>query len=184
MQRYYFIDENLDDLEQVSAELEGAGIAKEQLYVLTQSDGEVDRRDFNYVWSILKKDTVRSAIIGSLIGIGLAWVVLVAAWASGLPETYTWVPFIFLAIVILGFCTWEGGLWGIQQPHHEFKRFEQELESGRHVLLVETDQEHAAALSAVAEQHPMLRQVGEGTPVPRLVRLVHILFNRYRRWGP
>ena len=72
MQRYYFIDENLDDLEQVSAELEGAGIAKEQLYVLTQSDGEVDRRDFNYVWSILKKDTVRSAIIGSLIGIGLA----------------------------------------------------------------------------------------------------------------
>ncbi|MEM9397979.1 MAG: NAD/FAD-utilizing enzyme [Pseudomonadota bacterium] len=184
MQRYYFIDEDLDDLEKVSAELEGVGIAKEQLYVLTQSDGEVDKRDFNYVWSILKKDTVRSAIIGSLVGVCLAWLVLVGAWASGLPETYTWVPFVFLSIVVLGFCTWEGGLWGIQQPHHEFKRFSEELDKGRHILLVEAEAEYASAMTSVAEKHPMLRKVGEGRPVPKLLRWVHILFNRYRRWGP
>ena len=184
MQRHYFSDDSLDDLEQVSQELESAGIAREQLYVLTQSDGEVDNRSFNYVWSILKKDTVRSAIIGSVIGLALAWAVLASAWASGLPDTYTWVPFVFLAIVILGFCTWEGGLWGIHQPHHEFKRFQGELDRGRHILLVETDGHQASVLDRVAGQHPGLVAVGEGRAVPKFFRLGHILFNRYRRWGP
>ena len=31
---------------------------------------------------------------------------------------------------------------------------------------------------------PRLQRVGEGTAVPGFVRLAHILFNRYRAWGP
>ncbi|MEM1143339.1 MAG: NAD/FAD-utilizing enzyme [Pseudomonadota bacterium] len=184
MRRYYYLDDELDDLERISQELQSAGIPEEQIYVLTQSDDEVDRRNFNYVWSILKKDTVRSAVIGSLIGFALAWAVLVAAWVSGLPTTYTWVPFIFLAVVVLGFCTWEGGLWGIQQPHHEFKRFQGELAKGRHLLLVEAENQDSQALRMVTASHPKLEKAGEGRAMPKLLRMVHILFNRYRRWGP
>lgn len=184
MQRHYFLDDELDDLEKVSAELQQAGIAGEQVYVLTESEHEVEGRDFNHVWSILKQDTVHSAIIGSVIGVFLAVLVLVGAWASGLPESYTWVPFVFLAIVVLGFCTWEGGLWGIQQPHHEFKRFRTDLEHGRHLLLVEVDGAETETMNNVVSSHATLTRVGEGTPVPRFVRLGHIIFNRYREFGP
>lgn len=184
MQRHYFLDDDLDDLEGTSRELQAAGIPAEQIYVLTQSDHEVDRRSFNHVWSILRQDTVHSAIIGSVIGVGLAVLVLTGAWISGLPASYTWVPFIFLALVVLGFCTWEGGLWGIQEPHHEFRRFQAELENGRHLLLVETNGKQEEALNAVSQGHAQLRRVGEGTAVPAFVRLAHILFNRYRAWGP
>jgi hypothetical protein len=184
MQRFYFLGDDLDELENVSSELQAAGIAAEQIYVMTEKDSEVDRRRFNHVWSVLKRDTVHSAIIGSVIGIVLAALLLAGAWASGIADSYTWTPFVFLAIVVLGFCTWEGGLWGIQEPHHEFRRFQAELESGRHLLLVEASGDEATVLSTVCQSHPGLKRVGEGRAVPRFVRLGHILFNRYRAWGP
>lgn len=184
MQRHYFVDDDLDDLETVSEELEDAGIAGEQIYVLTHNEEEVDRRNFNHVWSVLKKDTVRAALLGALIGVCLAAAVLAGAWASGLPQTYSWAPFTFLAIILLGFSTWEGGLWGIQEPHHEFKRFEAELDRGRHVLLVEADSKQLAAVNTVCGAHPGLNKIGEGKSVPKVLRMPHILFNRYRRWGP
>ncbi len=184
MLRHYFLDEDLDDLEAVSSELQAAGIAAEQIYVLTDSDDEVDRRNFNYVWSVLRKDTVRSAIIGSVIGVCLAVLVLAGAWASGIAASYTWTPFVFLAVIVLGFCTWEGGLWGIQEPHHEFKQFQSELENGRHLLLVEASNAQSQALESVCQSHPRLNPVGEGRAVPGFMRLGHILFNRYRAWGP
>lgn len=184
MKRYYFLDNDLDDLERVSSELQAAGIAGEQIYVLTENDSEVDRRNFNYVWSILRRDTVHSAIIGSVVGVCLALLLVVGAWASGLAEAYTWVPFVFLAIIVFGFCTWEGGLWGIQEPHHEFRHFQSELENGRHLLLVEADKDESERLSTVCCSHPGLTRVGEGRAVPKFVRLGHVLFNRYRQWGP
>ncbi|MEL7044529.1 MAG: NAD/FAD-utilizing enzyme [Pseudomonadota bacterium] len=184
MLRFYFLGDDLDDLEAVSSELQAAGIAAEQIYVVTDSYDEVDRRNFNHVWSVARKDTVRSAIIGAFVGVCLAALVLVGAWTSGIAESYTWTPFVFLAVVVLGFCTWEGGLWGIQEPHHEFKRFQSELENGRHLLLVEASDAQSSALDSVCEKHSRLTPVGEGKAVPGFMRLGHILFNRYRAWGP
>jgi len=184
MQRFYFLGDDLDELEATSSELQAAGIPPEQIYVLTDSDGEVDRRNFNHVWSVLRKDTVRLAVIGSLVGIVLAALVLAGAWASGIAESYTWTPFVFLAVVVLGFCTWEGGLWGIQEPHHEFKQFQSELQNGRHLLLVEASNAQSSALQSVCRNHARLIPAGEGKAVPGFVRLGHILFNRYRAWGP
>jgi len=184
VQRYYFLDDDLDDLENISSELQAAGIPGEQIYVLTEKDSEVDRRSFNHVWSVLKRDTVHSAVIGSLIGVGLAALLLAGAWAGNLAETYTWTPFVFLAIVVLGFCTWEGGLWGIQEPHYEFGKFQSELKNGRHLLLVEANGVEADTLETVRKSHPGLTPAGQGKAVPRFLRLPHILFNRYRQWGP
>jgi len=184
MQRHYYLSDSLDELETVSAELQAGGIPGEQIYVLTEREDEVDRRNFNHVWAILRQDTIHSAIIGAMIGACLALLVVLGTWASGLAEVYTWVPFAFLAIILFGFCTWEGGLWGIQEPHHEFRHFQSELERGRHLLLVETDQAQAAIRERVCEAHQSLTRVGEGSAVPRFVRLAHILFNRYRQWGP
>jgi hypothetical protein len=37
------------------------------------------------------------------------------------------MPFIFLAIIALGFSTWEGGFYGIQSPNFHFSKFEDVL---------------------------------------------------------
>jgi hypothetical protein len=99
----------------------------------------------------------------------VAAVILGLAYVSGVPETTTWVPFIFLAIVALGFCTWEGGLFGIQVPHTDFKRFQDVLAKGKHVLFVDVNEKEEPVLEKVISHHPAMEVAGVGAATPALV---------------
>jgi hypothetical protein len=184
MKRYYYIDDSLDELEVVEKELESAGIPTEQIHVLSQSDGEVAMHKLHSVTSIMKKDLVHSTIIGAIVGVCLSALVLLGTWLTGLHLDYTWVPFIFLAIVVLGFSAWEGGLWGIQEPNHHFKRFQDELEQGKHVLFVDIDSKDSDTLKAIAQSHPRLQSVGKGRSMPKVVVMWQQWFHRFMRWAP
>ncbi len=108
--RHYFISDDLDDLETFEEQLEAAGITTPQIHVLSLHDEEVAHHDhLNYVQSFMKKDIVHSAELGAVVGVVLSTTSLIVAYYAGWTDSAAgWVPFIFLAIVLLGFCTWEG----------------------------------------------------------------------------
>ena len=54
------------------------------------------------VLSIMKKDVVRSAEWGAMIGVLAAALTLAIAYVSGLTRSVGWLPFVFLAVVLLG----------------------------------------------------------------------------------
>lgn len=167
MKRYFYISNNLDDLEIVKNELEENGLTRPQLHILSQSDADVQSHHLHEVDDILKKDVVHSMEHGALIGIiGSALVLATAYYAGWTTSSAGWLPFIFLAIVILGFCIWEGGLFGIQEPHYQFKRFEDALKSGKHVFFVDVTDQQKAVLAKVAHSHPQLILAGEGESTP------------------
>ncbi len=112
---------------------------------------------------------VHGTIVGTWIGIVLAALVLIVSLYSGWPETYTWMPFIFLAIVLLGFSAWSGGLYGIQVPHRDFKQFETQLLEGKHVFVVDVDPEQEANLERIVTRHQGLQLAGTGRATPRWI---------------
>ena len=77
-----------------------------------------------------------------------------------------WTPFIFLAVVLLGFLTWEGGLIGIQEPNHNFTRFEQALKEGKHVFFVDLEPGQESILETTLKRHEQLVEAGTGTSTP------------------
>ncbi|MFU8765343.1 MAG: NAD/FAD-utilizing enzyme, partial [Haliea sp.] len=77
-----------------------------------------------------------------------------------------WVPPIFLAVIVLGFCTWEGGLIGIQEPHSDFKRFTDDLQAGKHVLFVDVSLPQEDILRRIVNDHPGLTAAGDGPAAP------------------
>ena len=79
------------------------------------------------------------------------------------------MPFIFLSVVVLGFCTWEGGFIGIQVPNYQFKRFQRKLDEGKHILFVDVDPEQEELLEIVANAHQKLQLAGTGAATPRWV---------------
>lgn len=184
MKRHYFITDNLDDLQQVEQDLQRAGITPPQFHVLSEDDTAVEMRKLREVEAVLKKDVVHGTERGALVGALGAGAVLVLAWMTGVTEAYTWMPPIFLAIVILGFCTWEGGLIGIQEPHSDFKRFTPVLKRGQHVLLVDIDPEQERALSSVVGHFQSLRPAGEGSATPRAVVRFRDKWNRFLQLAP
>ncbi|NQX90190.1 MAG: NAD/FAD-utilizing enzyme [Halioglobus sp.] len=166
MKRQFYISDDLEDLEIVEQQLESAGVTTPQIHVLSQDDAGMKAHRLNDVEAVLRKDVVHGTELGAVVGVIAAAFILLIAWATGLPETITWVPPIFLSIIVLGFCTWEGGFIGIQQPNYDFKRFQDTLRAGKHVLLVDVsaDQEHL--LQEVICEHPKLVAAGEGHSAP------------------
>lgn len=166
--RHYFISDNLDDLEVLEEELEEAGVTTPQIHVLSNDDtGLANHRHLHEVLSFMKKDLIRSLMIGAVVGVVLSSLIIVAAWFFGLPEkTVGWVPFIFLAIIALGFSTWEGGLFGIQVPNTQFQRFEQALNEDKHVFFVDLDPDQEPILERALRDHPTLTMESTeiGTP--------------------
>ena len=54
MRRFYYISDDLDNLEQIEHELESGGIARPQIYLLSNDDVGLENHDVNRVASFLK----------------------------------------------------------------------------------------------------------------------------------
>lgn len=184
MKRHYFISDDLDDLEAVELSLEEAGVSTPQIHVLSEDEAGLDTHRVNRVEPVLKKDVVHGTERGAIVGALAALLILVLAWVSGLTETFTWVPPIFLAIVVLGFCTWEGGLIGMHEPHMDFRRFQDDLKAGKHILFVDVEDEQEAIMRSVVARHPKLQAAGDGPATPRMVVRMQDKFTTFMKVAP
>jgi len=183
MKRFYYISDDLDDLEQIEHDLESAGIARPQIYLLSNDDVGLDNHDVNRVASFLKTDVIHSGEIGAMLGLAVAAVILAVAHFSGIAEQVGWVPFVFLSIIGFGFATWEAGFIGMQAPNVHFTRFEKALAQGRHVLFVETGRGDKKKLKKVLKRYPKLERAG--TEVTHTWALMTLLKNweKFRSWA-
>ena len=170
MKRHFYISDDLNELEAVEQELEGSGLSTPQIHVLSQSDADVEHHHLPQVEAVLRKDVVHSMEWGAVIGIVASALILAIAYFAGWTESAAgWLPFIFLSIVVLGFCTWEGGLFGIQEPHYQFRKFQQALSEGKHVFFVDVTQQQEDILDQVMNAHPRMQRAGEGESSPEWV---------------
>jgi len=183
MNRHYYISDNLDELEQLEDELEARGINTEQIHVLSENDAEVERHQhLHEVPSILKQDIIHSGSIGSLIGVALAVLVLLLAWLNDWAATPAgWIPFVFLAAVLLGFSVWEGSLFGMQQPNSAFRRFADRLHEGKHLFFVDVSPAQEPILSQVVAHHPRLELAGTGQASPGWALDLQHRWHQFRR---
>jgi hypothetical protein len=168
MLRHYFISDSLDDLEVFEEQLEAAGVSSSQIHVLSRADADVEHHHhLHEVQSFMKNDIVHSTIRGAVVGLCAFVLVLAIAYFAGWTESAVgWMPFIFLAVVMLGFCTWEGGLRGIQEPNHDFARFEQALRDGKHIFFMDLEPQQEAILEEVLKSHPQVELAGTGSSAP------------------
>ena len=167
-------------------ELEEQGVTMPQIHVLSEDAAGVEEHHLHQVPSLVKNDVVRSTLKAAVFGILGAALVLVVAHFSGITETIGWLPFVFLAVVVLGFVTWEGGMWGIQEPNSHFKRFEEALQQGKHVLYVEVkkDSQDEKVLKDVTSRHPRLEHAGMEDASTGLLIGAENLALKFAKWGP
>ncbi len=171
--RHYFISDSLDDLERVEEELESQGVEVPQIHVLSLDDTAVENHvHLHDVTSFMKSDVIRSGEIGAITGaIGAVFVLLLFYFAGWTETIAGWIPAIFLSIIVLGFCTWEGGFLGIQRKNKHFERFETVLNEGKHVFFVDLTPDQEGILEEVVKRHPDLELAGTERGTPQWVML-------------
>jgi hypothetical protein len=184
MKRHYFIGDDLNVVAMVEKDLLTNGIAAEQIHVLSLNDTDAETRQLHDVQSLMKKDVIHSAEIGALFGLAASLLAIVVVHLTGVAAKIGWIPFVFLAIVLLGFFTWEGGLIGIQLPNSRFRRFERALRAGEHVLFVDVDDAQEPRVQHILGAHPQMRPAGTGSSSPRWLVGLQANARRFFEWAP
>lgn len=166
MKRHFYLASSLSELDGVVKKLYAQGVTPPQVHVLTENDaGLAEHPLLQDVEAVLRTDVVHGTERGAMLGAIVAAFILFVAYAAGWAEGVTWVPFIFLSIVALGFCTWEGGLLGIQMRNRRFKKFSKDLKAGKHVLLVDVSPAQSLMVEKiVAESRLEVGGKGDGAP--------------------
>lgn len=168
MIRHFYISNDLDDLESLEVELETVGISAAHSHVLSLDDAEVAAHpNLNEVEAVLRTDVVHSTKIGAVVGVLAATLMLYVVALTGWAEKVTWIPFVFLSIILVGFFTWEFGFIGIQRKNNRFARFEKALKNGKHIFFVDIEPENDQLLADVVKRHPKIKRAGDGPSVPQ-----------------
>jgi hypothetical protein len=185
MLRHYYVTDDLDELEKVEKELEQQGFTEPQIHILSDDDAAIENHNLHEVAAVLKKDVVHSTEVGAIVGVIGVILLLATVYFMGWYQSEVgWIPFIFLAIIIQGFCTWEGGLIGIQRPNVNFIRFQELLKKGHHILFVDVDPEQELAIANVMQAHPKITPSGFGESTPHWVVRAQDKFKGFMKTMP
>lgn len=171
LKRHFYIGDDLDDLERFEEELERADIHTPQIHMLTLDEANAaHHHHLHEVTSLMKTDLVHSALLGAAVGACVSIFILFLAYFAGWTDSRAgWLPFVFLSIVVLGFFTWEGGLWGIQNPNVHFKEFSQALREGKHIFFVDLEPGRGKIVRKLARKHPNIKPAGVSAGAPHWI---------------
>lgn len=184
MKRYFYLDDSLDDLELVERALLERGLPSPQVHVLSNDDAGATQHQLHQVHSLLRQDTIHSGEIGALIGLAVAAIALALAWFSGLTAQLGWAPMAFVALILFGFVTWEGGLLGFQMPNSQYRRFAKALADGQHMLIVDVEPAQERLLRGILAANAHLRPAGTGRAAPRWLVRSQQRWIEFLRWAP
>jgi hypothetical protein len=184
MKRHYYIGDTLADIEHAERQLLKAGIPEVQVHLLSNERDESDIQDLHPVADFMKTDVIRQGLWGLLLGTVGAIIVMLGATSFGGSDRIGLVPFAFLAVVVLGFCTWEGGFLGFQTQNRRFRRFQQDLRAGRHILFVDVDLFQEETMLGALMQCQGLSPAGTGKGMPTWLVTSQRLFQRFMHWAP
>jgi len=184
MKRHFYLSSDLDDLELIEAELEQQGLSIPQIHVISKDEAGLDHHRLNQVHQWFQTDVVHSTLKGALVGVLVASAIILGTIFVGVEESIGLVPFVFLSIILLGFCTWEAGFIGTQLPNRHFKRFQKALDHGKHLLMVDIEPKEENILKRVCARHPKLHHAGEGGGAPKWTIFGQKKVADFVEWAP
>lgn len=160
MKRLFFITSSLNTVEKAEQELMEIGVNEDAMHLLSEDLAEAEVRNLHPVRSMNRTDILHWLERGLVVGGLIAVFILSLAYFSGLADQYSWMPFVFVALFLMAFATWEAGLIGMQEKNYKFEAFEENIRNGEHVLFVDCDEPQSSKVKDVCLNHYAMRFAG------------------------
>lgn len=143
MKRLYYITESIDYAEDISKHLTESGIDKHHIHVLSKNEAGVVTHHLNGPNLFERVDFIRGAVqglvVGLMMGIGALFFgrYLFEFGFSGLAQ-------VAMLCLMMLFGSWVGGLVGFTQENRHLRRFHEQIEKGRHLMMIDvkSSEEH------------------------------------------
>ncbi|OED42929.1 hypothetical protein ACH42_11415 [Endozoicomonas sp. (ex Bugula neritina AB1)] len=164
MKRLYFLANTLDSVRKISDDLHRLGIDDWHLHVLSRNEAGLYHRQIHSTHFFQQSDLLHSGELGGIIG-GVIGVAIV----MGLELLPAFNPPLPLLILIAGIFTlfgvWCGGLVGVTRENYKTSRFHNELENGKHLIMVDASkQQEQEVRQRIELYHSGVTLAGEDSP--------------------
>lgn len=163
MKCFYYLSPTLADTQHISEDLRSSGVGNWFVHIISKNEAELERRHLHSSNYLETLDFLREGLIGAglglVTGLFLAWV-MAAIEPFGSRE----IPLIaYAGVVFLLTCfgAWQGGLAGISNENRKLRRFHNDIEAGKYLILVYASSKAEARIHAMMERlHPEAMLVG------------------------
>lgn len=158
MKCIYYLAPTLASTHAISDDLHATGVEDYYLHVVCKDEAGLAREHIHSCNYLETLDIVRDGFIGASLGFlfGLIGVGLMAYFQPFGPQVVVpmWVYGVLVGVATL-FGAWEGGLFGIDSENKKLKRFHNDIEAGKYLILVYVRKKYEHKVRAMMQaQHP------------------------------
>ena len=161
MKCMYYLAPTLKDTHRISDDLHDAGVNDWFLHVVSKDEAGLKKEKLHSSNYLETLDLVRDGFIGANIGfiagvIGAGLLMFLEPFGPNVPN------FVYLIVIILAtlFGAWEGGLFGVDNENQKLKRFHDDIEAGKYLILIYARKGQGEAIKEMmAVSHPEARHV-------------------------
>jgi hypothetical protein len=150
--RLYYLVNDIDTVDAIAASLHTQGIQRWHFHVLSKDEAGLYKHRLHSATPLHAHNVLRSGEYGALIGL-LAGVV-VAALVIGVFryfEQHLAIAFVIITALITLHGAWTGGMAGLTQDNYRIKRFHDDIEAGRYLLMIDVKRSDRARIQRIMQ---------------------------------
>lgn len=151
MKRLYYLTDEMDYAEHISDELTHNGIDSHHIHVLSKNEAGVVTHHLHGPNLIERVDFVRGAVRGLVAGLMVGIVIL---FVSRFAFEFAMGGFAQIATLcfFMLFGTWVGGLVGFAHENKHLRRFHEQIDLGRHLIMIDVSRSEEHLVHRIIEQ--------------------------------
>ncbi|MEZ5560636.1 MAG: hypothetical protein R3E86_19085 [Pseudomonadales bacterium] len=167
MRRLYFVADDLEIVEQVSAALRAAGISSWNFHVLSRDEAGLYRHSIHSAATYHQLDIIhtgeRWGLVGGCIGLGAG---LIAYFGELLPWNVNLLTVLLMTLVGALYGAWQGGMVGMTRENYKIAPFHGDIEAGRHLIMVDVNDRNRAQVREIMNMRfPQVSFGGRDSPM-------------------
>lgn len=166
MKRLYYLSDDVDSTRQIADKLGETGITDWHYSVYCQHPEHLGTKRVHKAGPLQRLDIVHSAERGALLGAafgisigGLLWYLQTPGYPIDAPQ----FGFISSLSCLLGIAF--GTIAGFSQRNYKIAPFQEAIEQGKQLILIDVKKNQQQAVESMMEQQPHTRKVGEGSTI-------------------
>jgi len=161
MKCLYYLAPTLKETHRISDDLHEAGVSDWFLHVVSRDEAGLKNERLHSSNYLETLDVVREGAVGAAIGfaLGIIGIALLRLFEPFGPDVPGYVYPLIVAVATL-FGAWEGGFLGVNHENQKLRRFRDDLDAGKHLLLVYVRRDQGDTIkSMMAVKHPQAEHV-------------------------